>query len=252
MLPGAACRRTPIVAMLTGALLSQAGLAATPLPASGLAPPRAQKSQISFLPRNRQPSPSPTCAPGARPSNGLRTKDYNQCGELSDWNIARLMKLLARSKGGRTTFTETKHMAVLDKPLLSSGELVYKPPDYLEKRTLKPTRETFVLDHNALTVVRHEKKYSLRLQDYPRVAALTAGILGTLSGNRAALQRSYKLQLRGPPTQWTLTLSPTDSHIASIIRDIIFHGKQGQVLSIVIHQPDGDYSVMTIAPPHAP
>lgn len=170
----------------------------------------------------------------------------------SDWDIAYLMELLAQNKGGIATFTEKKYMAVLDAPLVSSGELLYTAPDHLEKRTLTPKPESFALDGDVVSVKRGKKNYTLHLQDYPKIAVFTESIRGTLAGDRKALERSYRLSLAGTPQQWTLTLLPTDSRLTDIIQNILVHGELGEVRSIEIHQVDGDYSVMTVNEPAAP
>ncbi len=170
----------------------------------------------------------------------------------SDWDIAYLMELLAKNKGGIATFTEKKYMAILDSPLISSGELLYTAPDHLEKRTLAPQPESFVLDGDVVTIKRGKKNYTLHLQDYPKIAVFTESIRGTLAGDRNALERSYRLSLTGAPQQWTLTLSPTDSRLTDVIQNIFVHGELGEVRSIEIHQTDGDYSVMTVNKPAAP
>lgn len=169
----------------------------------------------------------------------------------AEWNVAKLMALLAQNKGGHIAFTEIKYLAVLDKPLTSSGELFYKAPDYLEKRTLIPKPETFVLDGDTVTIERANKKHTLSLHDYPKIAALIESIRGTLAGDLAALEGAYRLSLDGTPQQWTLTLSPTDRHLTDIIQDILIRGEQGQVHSIEIDQADGDHSIMTIEKPGA-
>jgi len=48
------------------------------------------------------------------------------------------MQLLAQSRSAHASFVETKSIAMLDKPVISSGELFYTAPDHLEKRTLNP------------------------------------------------------------------------------------------------------------------
>jgi hypothetical protein len=89
-------------------------------------------------------------------------------GPAADWNVARLMQSLAQQRGGKVAFSEKKYIALLDRPVESSGELVYQPPARLEKRTLKPNFESLVLDRDTLVVERGKQKYTLRLQQYPR------------------------------------------------------------------------------------
>lgn len=170
----------------------------------------------------------------------------------STWEISSLMELLAKNRGGLTTFTEKKQIAMLDAPLESSGELLYKAPNYLEKRTLTPKPESFVLDNDTITIKRGKKRYTLKLQSHPKVAIFIESIRGTLAGDQAALQRLYQLDLAGESQQWTLTLSPSDSRMSDIINHILIHGEHGKINSIEIHQADGDYSVMYIEQPATP
>jgi len=69
-----------------------------------------------------------------------------------------LLKLLAARRHGHVTFTEVQELAMLDRPLQSSGELLYEAPDRLEKRTLKPKAQTLILQHGVLTARRESAK----------------------------------------------------------------------------------------------
>jgi len=114
----------------------------------------------------------------------------------ADWDIAHLMQLLSQTQRAHSSFVETKSIAMLDKPVISSGELFYTAPDHLEKRTLKPKAETMVLDHGTILITRGSKNYRLQLQDYPALAAFIDSIRGTLAGDVAALERNYILRLQ--------------------------------------------------------
>ena len=116
---------------------------------------------------------------------------------LAAWDLQQLMDSLAQNKSGRATFVETKHIAVLDKPVESSGELLFTAPDRLEKRTLKPKPESMVVNGDELSVERAGRKYQLQLQAYPELAAFIDSIRGTLAGDRKALERNYRLSLGG-------------------------------------------------------
>ncbi|HQX06122.1 MAG TPA: outer membrane lipoprotein carrier protein LolA, partial [Zoogloea sp.] len=71
---------------------------------------------------------------------------------VAAWDLPQLMTELARNQGGRAHFTERKYIALLDKPVVSSGEMRYVAPDYLEKRTLTPRLEVMVLDKDEISL----------------------------------------------------------------------------------------------------
>lgn len=165
---------------------------------------------------------------------------------LAAWDLQQLMDTLAQNKSGRTSFVEKKYIAMLDKPVESSGELVYTAPDGLEKRTLKPKPESMVIRGDELFIERGQQKHRLQLQAYPELAAFIDSIRGTLAGDRKALERSYRLSLEGTDQRWTLRLLPLNEKMAASIQRISIMGSHEQVKSIEITQADGDSSFMTI------
>jgi outer membrane lipoprotein-sorting protein len=171
---------------------------------------------------------------------------------VAAWDLQQLMDTLAQSKSGRATFVETKHIAVLDKPVESSGELLFTAPDRLEKRTLKPKAESMVVNGGELLVERGRQKHHLQLQAYPELAAFIDSIRGTLAGDRKTLERSYRLSLEGSAEHWTLQLLPSDDKMLAVIKSIRIAGVRDQVRSIEISQADGDRSLMAIEKLAAP
>ncbi len=170
----------------------------------------------------------------------------------ADFDLGQLMQTLAQNRGNRAVFVEKKYLAVLDKPVESSGELLYVAPGRLEKRTLKPRPESVVLDGGILTVERGKQRHQLVLQDYPEVSAFVESIRGTLAGDRKALERVYGLHLEGSPERWTLYLLPNDPKMAALVSRIRIAGTKGEVRSVEILQADGDRSVMAIDKAGAP
>jgi outer membrane lipoprotein-sorting protein len=166
----------------------------------------------------------------------------------ADWNIDQLMQSLAQAKPGRATFVEKKYLGILDRPIESSGELSYSPPDRLEKRTVKPKAETMVVQGGSLVLERGRQNHTVQLQEYPELGGFIDSIRGTLAGDRKALERSFQLKLEGPAERWTLTLKPTDAKMGTTIHLVRIAGIRDTVRSIEIVQTDGDRSVMTIEP----
>ncbi len=170
----------------------------------------------------------------------------------SNWDIDQLMQSLAATRSGHASFVEKKSIAILDKPVESSGELFYSAPDRLEKRTLKPKAESMLLDKNTLTVEQRGKKHVLPLQNYPEVAAFIDSIRGTLAGDRKALERTYTLSIEGSEQNWSLALLPIEDKMKKVVAKISIAGSGNALRTIEIKQADGDSSLMTITPLPAP
>ena len=171
----------------------------------------------------------------------------------ADWTLVDLMQLLAQQKSGKANFVEKKYMSILDRPLESSGELTFDAPNRLEKRTLKPRPETMLLDGDKLTLTSHEKRpVHLRLQDHPEVASVVESIRGTLSGDKAALERNYTVDLAGVQAKWQLTLVPVQNEVAKILRRVHISGADANIRIITFDQTDGDRFEMTVSKVAAP
>jgi outer membrane lipoprotein-sorting protein len=166
----------------------------------------------------------------------------------SNWDIEQLMQSLAATRSGHASFVEIKSIAILEKPVESSGELFYSAPDRLEKRTLKPKLESMVLDKDKLIVEQRGKKRVLALHNYPEVAAFIDSIRGTLAGDRKALERNYQLTIEGDQQNWNLTLLPIEDKMKKIVAKISIAGSGNVLQTINILQADGDSSQMTITP----
>jgi outer membrane lipoprotein-sorting protein len=164
----------------------------------------------------------------------------------ADLDLAQLMQGLAQTRSGHAAFTEKKFIAMLDKPVESSGELFYRAPDRLEKRTIKPKPESMILDGGTVVIERGRQKHSLQLQDYPELAAVIDSVRGTLVGDRKALERSYRLVLEGGAEQWVLQLLPVDEKMQALIKRIRITGVRYDVRSIEVNRADGDSSLMII------
>ena len=157
-----------------------------------------------------------------------------------------LLRLLAERRHDHVTFTEVQQLAILDRPLHSSGELLYDAPDRLEKRTLEPRREDLLLEHGMLSIERDHHRRSVALRDFPQAVPLVESLRATLAGDRAALARYFTVQFSGTLARWTLELTPTDATVERSVQHIVITGETDRIRTVQIRQSDGDTSTLTI------
>lgn len=163
-----------------------------------------------------------------------------------------VLRLLSERRHGHATFTEVQTLAILDRPLESSGELLYDAPDRLEKRTLRPKPETLLLDHGVLTARRGHRTWTMSLRNFPEAVPLVESIRATLAGDATALERFFSLGFSGTVEHWSLTLVPNDKTVARFVKEIRIEGERGVIRTVRLTQNDGDASLMTIGPELAP
>jgi len=160
--------------------------------------------------------------------------------------LDQVLGLLAMRRHGRVSFTEVHTLAMLDRPLESSGELLYDAPDRLEKRTLQPKPETLLLEHGVLTARRGHRSWVLSLQQFPQVVPFVESIRATLAGDRRALERFFRLDFSGSLAHWSLTLVPTDATVGRSVNEIHIEGERDLIHTVRVTQSDGDSSLLTI------
>lgn len=171
---------------------------------------------------------------------------FANLGAAAEWTVSDLMHLLAQTKSDKASFVEKTYLGIIDKPLVSSGELTFTAPDRLEKRTLKPKPELLQLEGNRLVVEQANKRRVFRLDDHPEIGAFVESMRGTLAGDRHTLERYYRLDLSGTADKWQLVLVPIEKRMRAVINRIQITGAHAEIESIDFEQADGDRSEMTI------
>ncbi len=158
------------------------------------------------------------------------------------------MQGLAEVKSATANFTERKTMAVLDAPLVVSGTLSYIAPDWMQKDTLLPVPERFVLSGRQVTMSggADHQTHIFSLDDDPLIGGLTEGILATLAGNLPGLERVYDVQLTGSQADWQLLLRPKDARLSQMIRWMRIRGSLNRIEAIDTQSGNGDHSEMHV------
>jgi hypothetical protein len=167
----------------------------------------------------------------------------------ADWGLRPLMAELARVASASARFTERKTMHVLSAPMLASGTLTYIAPSRMEKTTLSPMAERFVLDHEEVSIAGGPGSRTERfsLAKAPQIAGLVAGIRATLAGDLATLETYYVVQVSGTESVWRLNLQPRSAASARFVRRISILGNQDRISEIDTESPNGDHSEMMIS-----
>lgn len=160
-----------------------------------------------------------------------------------------LMQMLASVDHVTARFVETRTSTMLNAPLVLQGTLIYRRPDYLEKRVLTPYEERMVIDGGRLALEKpgESRKKTLAIANAPGVAALVESIRATRAGDLATLQRHYTLAVEGDRSQWTLTLVPLDPQLAGLVRSVVITGAEVRIVRVSVEESAGDRSVMEIS-----
>ena len=171
-----------------------------------------------------------------------------RAAQAQAFDLGALMTLLGRVKSGEATFVETRRIEMLDRTLQSSGRLSFKAPDSFVRETLKPRHEKLAVDGNTLTMTLGERSRTMQLDASPEAAVIVEAVRGTLTGNRATLDRLFETTVSGDASAWTLKLVPRDLRLRGQVSAVQVAGRDAVAREVVVQLADGDRSVMTIEP----
>jgi outer membrane lipoprotein-sorting protein len=171
------------------------------------------------------------------------------------FDIAALSQLLRGRQQAEASFIEERFVNGLDAPLQSSGTLSFQAPDRFARRTLLPRPESMVVEGNTVVLQRGGRTRQMAVDAAPELAALVNALRGTFTGDLAALQQAFDIQLQGRAQDWRLTLVPRSGRVAALVRLLEISGRQADVRRMELVLTDGDRSVMqitSVANPAAP
>jgi hypothetical protein len=173
----------------------------------------------------------------------------------ADDELTRLFSELGSRRERHARFVERKFSALLKAPVESSGTLVFRAPDILEKRTIEPQRELVRIEGSIVTyegapVRGSTQKRAFALSDAPQLAALIESLRATLAGDLPALRRHYEVSLTAPQGEqgWQLTLVPRDRALRDAVARIVLRGTAGEVGAVEIVEANGDLALLRITP----
>lgn len=173
---------------------------------------------------------------------------WSHAEEESAWDVQQLMRSLAQVKQAEGRFVERKFLSMLNRPLESSGTLLFQAPGHLEKHTLLPKEESLVLDQGVLTIESKARniRRTLLLQEYPALWAFVESIRSTLAGDLPTLERFYRIELEGDAAHWKMRLLPIELRTREVMREIRIGGRGNRVDRIEMLESNGDHALMKV------
>jgi outer membrane lipoprotein-sorting protein len=169
--------------------------------------------------------------------------------QAAEMDMQSLMQLFASSKNVKTEFAERKFVRILDAPIESSGELVFKAPMHLEKRTKLPRAEVLMIDGNKVSIERGSFKRAMALDDFADLASLVQSLTATFRGDQAGIEKFFNWKISGQANRWQLVLKPKSAKMLVTLREIRLAGEFSYLHTVETTLTDGDSSVMSLSRP---
>jgi outer membrane lipoprotein-sorting protein len=185
---------------------------------------------------------------GAIAAAGLAVLAVTRVRAESTFDLSRLMQILAQVRSGEATFVEVRTVAMLERPLESSGRLWFQAPDTFVRETLKPRHERIAIVGNTLTMNLDNRTRTIPLDSVPEASMVMEAIRGTLTGDRETLERNFSTSVSGTAQHWAMELVPREARVREKVAGLRVSGQQAALREVTVALADGDKSVMTIEP----
>lgn len=141
--------------------------------------------------------------------------------------LAAVLAAFGAVRESRAVFVEERELPELDRPVVSRGVLHWRAPDRLEKRTIEPAPEIFLLQGGQVTLERPERglRETIALDAAPEIRPLVEAIRATLAGDAATLRTHHDIRFEGDPARWRMVLTPRSARVRAAVQRIVLEGE---------------------------
>jgi hypothetical protein len=165
----------------------------------------------------------------------------------AELEVDALVARLAKPAPATIEFTEVRFSKLLREPLIVSGELGYSGATSLDRRVTTPYRENTSIRGESVKVERDgEKPRSFALKHAPELRGLLNGFSALLTGDAAALRRTFTVNATGSDDAWTLELIPPDTKSGRRLRAIEVAGSHADPRCFSMKTADGAHSILLL------
>lgn len=156
---------------------------------------------------------------------------------------AALDAVFAHFKVDRLTckFDEQKHIALLAKPLRSTGVLVFDRNRGVARRTAAPKVGQVVVTKDSVRIVDGRRVETIPLAKTKDLRAFAMIFPAVLRGDRAELDTSFDIGLYGSERAWwALAFSPRTDSLKAIVRRVTVFGRRSNIVAVQVIEASGD------------
>lgn len=168
--------------------------------------------------------------------------------EKAPADIDALLAGLSKAPGLYAHFREEKHITLLQQPLISEGSIYFAPPARFARHAEKPIASVMIIDGNQLQFGSADSQESVNLGANPVARLFADSFVMLLSGNRAGLEKIFKMQLTpkaGGSGEWKLLLTPRVAPMDKMIKELELRGRGLNLNELDVREASGDWTRTT-------
>jgi hypothetical protein len=136
-------------------------------------------------------------------------------------------------------FVQTKRLAGLPQPLVSSGRFLLARGEGIEWQVLKPFESRYVLTREALTQETAGQRQQSAVAQQPGLAAASRLLLALFALDVDALDSEFRFAGARHTTGWQLVLTPRHEGLAAVFQEARLQGA-AQLAEVTLRDARGD------------
>ena len=143
-------------------------------------------------------------------------------------------------------FTKTANMVMMEKELVSEGNLTYTRPDKLKMEYTTPAGDLLDINGDALTMISGKQKRSSNVKGDGRMATLKNTLLYSVGGDVAAVaaENNATIKFKEAPKYYTFTLAKGKGAKSQYVELVLSYSKKDFSLCVMkMVEPNGNYTV---------
>jgi len=152
------------------------------------------------------------------------------------------------SPPARVGFLEQRHNPLFEGPLALTGYLEYPEPGVLRKVIEQPFREVFSIRAGEIEIESAGETQSLPGSARRALASVLGAIEALLSGNAAALESAFTVEITGTESDWSVELVPASRRVGRHLARLTVSGDATSLSRISIDFGDGEWHVTELRP----
>lgn len=165
----------------------------------------------------------------------------------SSFNINSLSKGFSKKKSVKVAYVQRRILNFSKRPIMSSGYLIYKKPNYFAQVQLRPKQRTLIAKSGWLMVIVNGKvQRREKLSSYPNMQVQLRTLKSVLSGKINSLKTSFKLSLQGSLRSWILSLKPKRRNVGNVSY-IQINGQQANIEALSLHYQNGNITTLSLS-----
>lgn len=154
--------------------------------------------------------------------------------------VSQIAAQLGRARGVRARFTQTQTLQSMQRPLVSTGTLLFSRERGVIWQIEQPLRLTYVVTEAGVrTLDAAGKPVPGSQRNAAGIAQVSRMMRAMLGGDLSAMYSQFDVAAQGTPAHWRLRLTPAQPQLAQALRGLDLHGDT-YVRGITIRAANGD------------